>query len=126
MRKNVLTIIFAILFLYCQNIFAWGDLGHQTVAEIAQRRLSPKAKLMISDILGHGPLAEAATFPDLVRSDKDFNKFAAFHFIEIDHQGPSYDLDKNKPKHDANAIIANVPLKLFSMEKSGKNKYNKN
>ncbi len=108
--------------------FAWGDLGHQTVGEIAQRNLSAKGKKLVHEILGHGPLAEAATFPDLARSDSDYKEFAAFHFVEID---PRYNGDYSKipaalrAERDADSIISNIPQKLFS-ESLGIAKYSKN
>lgn len=106
---------------------AWGDLGHQTVGEIAQRNLSPKGKRLVEEILGHGPLAEAATFPDLVRSDEDYKDFASFHFVEID---PRYDGSYSKipsalrEKIDANSIISGVSRKIFST--TGAKKFSKN
>lgn len=104
-------------FLFSSIVFAWGDLGHQTVGEIAQRNLSAKGLKLVHKILGHGPLAEAATFPDLVRSDSDYNEFSTFHFVEIDPRyNGSYDKIPValKATRDANSIISNVPEKLFS------------
>lgn len=95
---------------------AWGDLGHQTVGEIAQRNLSPKGKQLVQEILGHGPLAEAATFPDLVRSDSDYNEFSSYHFVEIDPRyNGSYEAIPLalREKRDANTLIVGVPAKLF-------------
>ncbi len=105
--------------------FAWGDLGHQTVGEIAQRNLTPKGNRLVEEILGHGPMAEAATFPDLVRSDEDFTpspqkkeaSFSDYHFIEIDPRfNGSYELvpDILKAPRDANSMISNIPGKLMS------------
>ncbi|MBL7542604.1 MAG: S1/P1 nuclease [Bdellovibrionaceae bacterium] len=97
--------------------FAWGDLGHQTVGEIAQRHLSGKGQRLVKDLLGNGPLAEAATFPDLVRSDEDYKEFSNFHFVEID---PRYygNYDQIpfalREKVDANNMIVGVPQKIFS------------
>lgn len=113
--KKFSTSIFAAT-LVSSIAFAWGDLGHQTVGEIAQRNLTPQGKRLVEEILGHGPLAEAATFPDLVRSDEDYKEFASFHFVEID---PRYEGSYDKiplalrEKIDANSIIAGVPQKLF-------------
>jgi hypothetical protein len=38
-----------------ETALAWGDLGHQTVAEIAQRNLTPQAKKAVEKILGPEP-----------------------------------------------------------------------
>lgn len=113
--KKITTAI-VVTTLVSSMALAWGDLGHQTVGEIAQRNLTSKGKRLVEEILGHGPLAEAATFPDLVRSDEDYKEFASFHFVEID---PRYDgsYDKIptalKQKIDANSLISGIPQKLF-------------
>ncbi len=113
--KKIVTSVMATT-LVSSMALAWGDLGHQTVGEIAQRNLTPKGKRLVEEILGHGPMAEAATFPDLVRSDEDYKEFASFHFVEID---PRYDGSYGKipvalrEKIDANSLIAGVPTKLF-------------
>lgn len=63
--------------------FGWGDLGHEMVGELAYRNLTPQAKKMVFEVIGAEPLAKIATFPDSVRSDKAFSKFAPFHFVEV-------------------------------------------
>ena len=94
---------------------AWGDLGHETVAEIAERNLSPKAKSLVFSIIGIEPLAVSATFPDHVRDDDRFKSFSPYHFMEI-----PFDIDANKiapnqrPKKDADVIISQVPDLLTS------------
>lgn len=126
MKINTI-INFSVSVLFCSSVsFAWGDLGHQTVAEIAQRQLSAKAKVMVYDLIGHGPMAEAAIYPDLVRSDEDYKEFAAYHFIEIDPRWGSYDKIPAalKEKHDANSLISSIPTKIFENILSGP-KYDK-
>lgn len=103
--------------LFSSMAFAWGDLGHETVGEIAQRHLNAKGQRVVKELLGNGPLAEAATFPDMVRSDEDYKEFSNFHFVEID---PRYSGDYDKipyalrEKIDANNMISGVPEKIFS------------
>lgn len=121
-------LIAAVSILVSSNALAWGDLGHQTVGEIAQRNLTPNGKKLVYKILGHGPLAEASTYPDLVRSDSDYSDFATFHFVEID---PRYNGDYSKipsslrPERDADNLISNIPEKLF-LKFSGDQKFSKN
>lgn len=113
--KQVATSVLATT-LVSSMALAWGDLGHQTVGEIAQRNLSSKGKRLVEEILGHGPMAEAATFPDLVRSDEEYKEFASVHFVEID---PRYDGTYSKiplalrENIDANSFISGIPAKLF-------------
>src|SRR5437660_477849 len=63
--------------------WAWGNLGHQAVADVAERNLSKKAQQLVFEILGAEPLAIAAIFPDEVRAVPAFKDFANYHFLEI-------------------------------------------
>src|SRR5687768_4583082 len=63
--------------------FAWGDLGHQTVAEIAEKNLTARARQGIVNILGPEALALAAIWPDQVRDDRQYDPFKDYHFVEI-------------------------------------------
>src|SRR4051812_2098917 len=67
--------------------YAWGDLGHQAIAEIAERRLDADGRALVFSIVGADPLAYAAIFPDVVRSDGRYmdygTGFADYHFFEI-------------------------------------------
>lgn len=62
--------------------YSWGDVGHQTVGEIAERILTSKAKQSINNILGPDKLAIVSTWPDSIKDDPEFNSFKAFHFID--------------------------------------------
>ena len=96
--------------LFPQTANAWGDIGHQTVAEVAQRFLTPQARKAVEDVLGPEPMAAAAIWPDIVRSDKRFAGFAPYHFVEIP-KGFTYATlphDKHVPK-DGMTVLAKYP-----------------
>ena len=77
--------------------FAWGCKGHQTVAFLAEKHLTPEAKQMFQALLTANPIdpqlkrfcgnaltdvfADAATWPDDERSKEP--KTAPWHFIDI-------------------------------------------
>jgi S1/P1 Nuclease len=82
---------------------AWGCKGHQTVAAIAEKHLTPEARQLIQKLLGENPidpklqrwcgnsttdlLVDASTWPDDVRNER---KNGAWHYIDIPrgkHQG---------------------------------------
>ncbi len=72
--------LFAVL--PCGPAFAWGQEGHSIVAEIAQRRLSPRASAIIARTLGRGrSLASIASWADDVREKRP--ETAAWHFVDI-------------------------------------------
>lgn len=62
---------------------AWGDLGHETVAEIAQSRLTPQATAWVESLLGPEKLSIAAIFPDQVRDDHRYKNFASYHLCDV-------------------------------------------
>ena len=72
-----------ILLCYIPSAYSWGDMGHQTVAEIAERHLTPEAKRAINNILGPEKLGMAATWADSIKDDPEFNNFKAFHFLDL-------------------------------------------
>ena len=49
---------------------AWGKTGHRVTGEIAQSYLSDAAQSGVQNILGVEDLAEASTWPDLMRSSR--------------------------------------------------------
>ena len=65
--KRYLTSLLLLL-VSCQAL-GWGSTGHRAAAGIAERYLSPEARLAVREILGAETLAEASTWPDFMRSD---------------------------------------------------------
>ena len=73
---------------------AWGPLGHQTVAEIAARHLTPEATAMVEDLLGDraGPaLREASTWADEIRAFEGLGITAPYHYVNFPRGSCSYD-----------------------------------
>lgn len=94
-------------FLICAFFFstnpawAWGCKGHQTVAVIADRQLTPQAQQLVEKLLSENPidpqlkrycgnstrdlLVDASTWPDDVRNEL---KNGSWHFIDIPRGTP--------------------------------------
>jgi hypothetical protein len=84
------------LFFYSTPTQAWGCKGHQTVALLAEKHLTPEAQQLIQTLLSQNPvdpqlkrycgdaahdlLADAATWPDDVRNQL---KNGPWHYINI-------------------------------------------
>lgn len=71
----------------------WGRLGHSTIAEIAQRHLTPSARANIEYYTHGTPLAEYASWMDEVAATPPFDKeFAGWHasVATPDCQSPLY------------------------------------
>jgi nuclease S1 len=92
--------IFAVLFV-SSPVFAWGCKGHQTVALIAEKHLTPETRQLLEALLKENPidpqlkrycgpfpsnvLADSATWPDDVRNAL---KNGPWHYIDIPRGAP--------------------------------------
>ncbi|MBR6022349.1 MAG: hypothetical protein IK066_08015 [Kiritimatiellae bacterium] len=94
---------------------AWGPEGHEIVAAIALRRLTPTARDALAPILGSRNLTDldVASWPDIVRGDREieakYPKNAHWHFIDFDvtlWYGPKFRLE---PTPDGNDAVAQIP-----------------
>ncbi|GGF78595.1 S1/P1 nuclease [Alteromonas lipolytica] len=66
--------------------FGWGQIGHRVSGEIAERHLNDNAKQQVEAILGIESLAEAATYPDDMRSHPSefWRKTASpWHYVTV-------------------------------------------
>jgi len=95
--------------------FSFGELGHQTVAEIALRYLTPAAQQSVVNIIGLEAMADAATWPDLVRSDKDFDPFKPYHYVTV-ATGKKYGeiSPEERESKDAFTIVSKYPKLIVS------------
>jgi hypothetical protein len=94
---------FALLASRAPAAHAWGCKGHQTVAFVAEKHLTPEAQQLVEKLLGDHPidpnlrrwcgnattdlLVDASTWPDDVRNER---KNGPWHYIDIPrgkHQG---------------------------------------
>ncbi|MFH1222973.1 MAG: S1/P1 nuclease [Pseudomonadota bacterium] len=70
------------LFLVTNVAFAWGPVGHKTIANIAEDNLHPKAKQKILAILGTTDMASVASWPDTIRSER--SETSPWHYVDLD------------------------------------------
>ncbi|MBK9294786.1 MAG: S1/P1 nuclease [Oligoflexia bacterium] len=115
--------IFLLILFVTVKSYGWGDLGHQTVAEIASKHISAKTKAAIEKILAPEPLAAAAIWPDIVRGDKRFSMFAPYHYSEVP-EGKTYDT-MEKHEHaakDAMTVIVKYPELIKNVSSSKEQK----
>lgn len=70
MKKSVVILIALMLLPYAA--MAWGRIGHRTIAEIAERNLTPKAKANIEKYTGGEPLWKVSLWMDEVRNDEPY------------------------------------------------------
>jgi len=77
----------------------WSETGHRTVGKIASQYLTPKAKREIKKLLNKQSLAMVSTYADEIKSDKRYNKFYTWHYINMPMEA-DYDIAKQNPDGD--------------------------
>jgi hypothetical protein len=77
----------------------WGATGHRVVGKIADDYLCGKAKREVSKLLKRKSLAFVSTFADEIKSDKRYNEFYTWHYINMPLD-ENYEESKKNPKGD--------------------------
>lgn len=99
--------LLAIPFLLCTPAQAWGPVGHRITGAIADENLSGVARAHVRLFLGAEDLAEAATWPDDMKSDPAEywqKKAGPWHYVTV-RQGDSYQSKDAPPEGDAMSAL---------------------
>ena len=88
-----------LLLLAARPALCWGPTGHRVVGRIAERHLSEAAARGVAAILGPESLAQAATWPDEIRSDPAWDKAKPWHYIDVD-DNETYETTAKSPDGD--------------------------
>ena len=80
----VLTLI--VLTNYVTKAFAWGELGHRTVANLAQMYFDDATSSYVDDLLDGLDISDASLFADAYRFRHPFS--APWHFIDAQDDPP--------------------------------------
>ena len=68
-----LPIFLSLCILPLPSVLAWGNIGHRTVAYLAEMYLSPGATTYVSALLGDADISDAAVWADEVRRTHEFH-----------------------------------------------------
>ena len=98
-----------------EDVF-WGKNGHRATGKIAEKHLTRKAKKCIDKILKGQSLAFVSTYADEIKSDKSFNKYYSWHYVNMDLDETYEEAEKN-PKGDLVTGI-NTCIKVLKDKKS--------
>lgn len=77
----------------------WSATGHRVVGKIADSYLTGKTKRAINKLLKRQSLAFVSTFADEIKSDKRYNEFYTWHYINMPLDS-DYESSKKNPKGD--------------------------
>lgn len=96
--RIIYLLIVLISFSYQANASKiWGPTGHRVVGEIAQDYLKPRVKRKLKKLLKKKSLAFLSTYADEIKSDKRYNEFYTWHYVNIPLD-EDYDASKANPK----------------------------
>jgi len=92
-RGRTLFVVFLALLVSLQMAapaWAWGRLGHRVISRITEKKLNPKAKAAIAELLDEGEsIADASTWADENRGR--LPKTAPWHYVDVSLDEPRYD-----------------------------------
>lgn len=77
----------------------WGPTGHRVTGEIAEKHLKKKVKRKIQKLLEGESLAFVSTHADEIKSDKHYDKFYSWHYVNMPLDG-NYETTEKNPKGD--------------------------
>jgi hypothetical protein len=101
--------------------FFWGQTGHRVVGEIAAQNLTSKAKRNIEKILGPEGLAMVSTFADEIKSDRTYDSYRTWHYVNF-KDGESYEDSEKNPYGDLITGIAKCKQVIQDPKASQKSK----
>ena len=84
MKKIVLILLAACAVMPAQRLSAWGREGHETIAKIAERNLTPRAKKRIEKYLGGHSIVYYAKWMDEYRHTPEYSFTNDWHVAPVD------------------------------------------
>lgn len=98
--KKILLLTIALVGLFSQNAYGWGNEGHDAVAYIAECNLNKKAKKTIENYLGNHSIVYYASWMDYYRTTPEYKHTSIWHMARVDENLKYTDAVRN-PKGDA-------------------------
>ena len=103
--------------------FAWGPHGHQVVAEIAARELTPHARAEVERLLGDrasNAMREASTWADEIRGEAQWRHTGSWHYLNFERGDCHYSAKRNC--RGGNCVVAAIEREVRTLgnRKAGK------
>lgn len=99
-------------------VFAWGDVGHMTVCDLAMTQVTPVTKAAVMKITGDQPMNLQCVWPDQVKRLGDWFYTANYHFINYDDGSSWEPTDRIKTKDGQVRTFENVGDMLQMVERA--------
>lgn len=89
MLKKILVLLLLVQIIFSTTSFGWGSKGHDIIAEIATRHLTPKAKKEVDKILNGKSMVYYSSWMDQIRSIPQYKHTSPYHYVNVD-EGEEY------------------------------------
>lgn len=73
----------SIFCLFTGNAWGWGGVGHNAVALIAEKTLSPRSQQELRKIMGTDTLAQLSIWPDQIKRQAGWQHTALYHYAGV-------------------------------------------
>jgi len=101
MKTSIICLTFC-FFLVTNSAYTspeWGPTGHRATGKIAENHLTNKALRKIDKLLKGQSLAFVSTYGDEIKSDKRYNEFYSWHYVNMPLDS-NYEESEKNPKGD--------------------------
>ena len=113
--RLLLILLFTSSVIFANTNF-WGPTGHRTAGEIAEKHLTKRTLKKIDKLLQGESLAFVSTFADQIKSDRRYDKFYSWHYVNMPIDG-NYETWMKNPQGDVVSGIQHC-LKILKDETS--------
>jgi hypothetical protein len=94
-------------------VFAWGAEGHEIVALIAARELSPPARAQVARLLGStAMMVHESNWADEIRDQRP--ETGPWHYVDIPLRAPGYDARRDCPDRDCAVAQIEKDLRILA------------
>ncbi|MFQ3340966.1 MAG: hypothetical protein ACI9TK_000621 [Flavobacteriaceae bacterium] len=126
-RSRCLSIV--LLFLYplvafpsaWDEVEIWGATGHRVIGEVATQHISKRTAKALNELLDGESLAYVSNYGDDIKSDNTYDKYYAWHYVNL-NLDESYAESVKNPKGDIVIAIQDCIEVLKSTTESKENK----
>ena len=102
LKKTIVFPLFILIFILSSNVNAnptWGKTGHRVIGKTADNYLKASTKRQLKKLLKRHSLAFVSTYADEIKSDKRYDEFYTWHYINMPFS-ETYESSEKNPKGD--------------------------
>lgn len=81
--------LLCLLLAFVCRCSGWGNLGHRTIALLAEKNLSPPAKIYLGKLLGNDDLSDASIWADAFKFTPEGAYTSSWHFLDAHDDPPT-------------------------------------